>query len=262
MLVEKDTAYFLHSKPYRENSLIVYLFTQKNGKVSFIIGGVKSTRQGKSTRSPKTALLQPCRPITVSYQLKNGLSKITDMELHTGEQLPDIQYFMLYQYVNELLLKLLPEQLPEPNIFMAYRYFLSLLSEGYPNLALRLMELSIIDYFESFTGLYHDENLQYQVDKTKDYFISTDTGITSEPLHSTDSRIGGEQLSAFNYMISFYRQYLSDNMANNKAELSEHIEVLAKASQPISTFFISRLLGDKQLKTKQIYRELQTRKLL
>ncbi len=261
MLVTKDKAYFLHSKPYRENSLIAYLFTQKNGKVSFIIGGVKSTRQGKSTRSPKTALLQPCRPITVSYQLKNGLSKITDMESESTEQssdMPDIKYFMLYQYVNELLLKLFPEQLPESNIFNSYRYFLSLLSKDYPNLALRLMELSLIDYFESFTGLYQDENLQYQVDKTKNYFINTDTGIASQQLHSTDSLISGEQLSAFNYMISFYQQHI----ANNQVELSEHIEVLAKASQPISTFFIARLLGDKQLKTKQIYRELQTRKLL
>ncbi len=258
MLVEKDTAYFLHSKPYRENSLIAYLLTQKNGKVSFIIGGVKSTRQGKSMRSPKAALLQPCRPIAVSYQLKNGLSKISEMELHTSGQLPDIKYFMLYQYVNELLLKLLPEQLPEQQIFTSYRYFISLLSKGYPHLALRLMELSLIDYFESFTGLYQDEILQYQVDKTNDYFINTDTGIASIQLHSTDSFISGEQLSAFNYMIGFYRQHLS----NNDDELSEHIEVLAKASQPITTFFISRLLGDKQLKTKHIYRELQTRKLL
>ncbi len=258
MLVEKDKAYFLHAKPYRENSLIAYLFTQKHGKVSFIINGVKSTHQGKSSRSPKSALLQPCRPMTISYQLKNGLSKITDMELRTTEQLPDIKYFMLYQYINELLLKLLPEQFSDKNIFTAYQYFLFILSKHYPNLSLRFMELSLIDYFESFTGLYQEEQLQHHIDESKDYFINGNTGISSQALNSAATCIGGEQLSAFNYIITFYREYLADN----NRDLSEHIEVLAKAAQPISTFFITRLLGDNPLKTKHIYRELQTRKLL
>ncbi len=259
MLVEKDKAYFLHAKPYRENSLIAYLFTKKHGKVSFIINGVKSIYQGKSGRSPKSALLQPCRLMTISYQLKNGLSKIADMELQTAEQQPpDIKYFMLYQYVNELLLKLLPEQFSDENIFTAYRLFLSVLSKDYPNFSLRFIELSLIDHFESFTGLYQEEELQHHIDESKNYFINGNTGISSQALNSAATCISGEQLSAFNYIITFYREYLADN----NQDLSEHIEILAKAAQPISTFFIARLLGDRPLKTKHIYRELQTRKLL
>ncbi|PID65869.1 MAG: DNA repair protein RecO [Gammaproteobacteria bacterium] len=264
MLVEKDNAYFLHATPYRENSLLVYLLTQKHGKVSFIVTGVKSANRGKTPYHNKTALLQPCRPIIINYRLKNGLSKLSEIEPQAANQLPDIKYFMLYQYVNELLLKLLPEQFADAGIFTAYKKFLAILCQDYPYFALRLMELSLIDYFDGLTGLYQQETLRHHVDKTKNYYLHRATGIAENPSNHSTATISGQQLSAFNYLVALYQQHLTDKQQEHLADnvTADARETLAKAAQPISSFFIAGLLGDKPLNTRYIYRQLRHRKLL
>lgn len=263
MQVEKDRAYFLHAKPYRDSSLLAHLLTQQHGKVSFIVSGAKSAGRGKAAKNAKTALLQPCRPLVLSYQLKNGLSKIIDAELHSNQPLPNIRYFMHYQYVHELLLKLLPEQLPDENLFTVYTHFLDLLCQGNSHFALRLMELGLIDFFDGISGIYADEQLRTHVDTSAQYFLEHSTGISRYPAASTTA-VSGQQLSAFNHIVALYQQQLSDNKSKDLPHVvnGDIRETLAREAQPISAFLIARLLGDKTLNTRQIYRELQSRQLL
>ncbi len=261
MLVEKDTAYLLHSKPYRENSLLAYVLTEQHGKVSFVVNGVKSTRAGKSCKqSSKTALLQPCRPLTLSYRLKDGLSTMTSIELEKAGEIPTINHFMLYQYAHELLLTLLPQHHSAAMIFSAYENFLRDLCNEQPHGALRLLELSILDYFDGLESLYSTPTLQSHINVGVEYCLDNELGITPLSANSAGARrISGENLSAFNHLVNTYQ---SDLHSDPHVVESHIAETIARGAQPVSAFFIARLLNGKQLKTRNIYRELQEMKLL
>ena len=254
--VDKDRAYLLQSKPFREGSLLAYLLTQQHGKINFIVTGAKSSKSGKSKKTSRFALLQPCRPVCLSYQLREKLSKIEEIEPIQPHNIPSINHFMLCQYGQELLLKLLPEQHPAINIFSAYEDFLMLLCHQQPFFALRLLELAIIDFFDGISGLYHSPYLQNQVDPESIYSLDKTVGI-SDILNKNSIKISGEQLNAFNYLAIFYQHRLQSAKLNYQSLKAVTVETLAQAAQPISAFFIARLLGHKKLKTRNIYRELQ-----
>lgn len=271
ILVDKDTAYLLHTKPYRENSLLAYLFTQQHGKVSFIVNGIKSAKAGKASgQASKSALLQPCRPMRLSYQLKDGLSKINDLELAQSLSPPNISHFMLYQYAHELLLTLLPQHHPAEPIFSAYELFLDALRNEQPHFALRLLELALLDYFDGLNSLYSTPTLRSTINVGVEYYLDNDNGIavsnpSMEKSPAGTLRVSGQSLSAFNHLVRAYQQQLP---SSNQSPTSPHViepavaETLARGAQPINTFFIARLLGNKKLKTRNIYRELQGMKLL
>jgi len=65
--------YVLHSRPYRETSVIADLFTRDQGRVSVVFRGVKSSK-GKTA---KGRLLQPFQPLSFLWY--------GDRELKTGK---------------------------------------------------------------------------------------------------------------------------------------------------------------------------------
>lgn len=234
--IHADFAYLLHSKPYRDNSSLVYLLTRQHGKVSFMVNGMKNKN------ASKRALLQPCRRLQIDYELKTGLSKLTviDAALQTAQ--PAITHFMLYQYVHELLLTVLPAQLPVPEIFAAYEDFLDTLNEM-PNTALRFLEFSLIDAFGNLPELRQTQDTQQAINRDESYYFYPDAGVYQLPLPAMGKCFSGVQLQAFSHLY-YYGQAVCT-------------ETLAQGAMPVSSYLIQQLLGDKPLKTRSIYKALQ-----
>lgn len=247
MRVEKDHAYLLHAAPYRENSVMATFFTLTHGKVSFIIGGI---RAGK--KSNKKALLQPCFPVVLAYQLKDNFSKLLTIEPADKPLAPSAKYFMLYQYVHELLIKILPKHLPSEMVFMAYRQFLSLLYQQRGHTALRYMECCLIDVFDSFPNVVQTQDTQAPVTADSHYFIDH-SGVALSALPSDSLSVSGERLIAFSHL---YRYFQAPTLLSAMGETADAFETLAKETQPITRFFINRLLGQRGLKTRDVYRDL------
>lgn len=241
MLVDKDYAYVLHQQPYRDNSALVHLCTKQHGKVSFIVSGLKSKQ------STKRALLQPCQRLCISYTLKPNLSRLTEIELSPSVTTPPIQYFMLYQYAHELLLSLLPSQLPVPTIFTHYERFLGLLGESRPHLALRVLELSLIQQFSDIPELTLTQDTHSALSPDGIYYFSPEYGIYDDidhaPNHAHGKNLNGDNLLAFHHLCEHHHETLS--------------ETLAQGAQPVTRYLIQQLLGDKSLKTRTIYQDLQ-----
>ncbi len=246
MKVDKDKAYFLHSKPFRENSAIVKLLTQSHGLVDFLVSGIKP-RKSKLTSVSKSALLQPGQPLLIDYQLKDNLSKLILIE--SAERKPALgsEYFMLYQYVHELLLSLLPLRLPLPTIFQAYEECLSLFREAQPNYALRKIEIALIEHFNGIPQLQKALDSEFDIEKDKYYFYKLEYGLYENQPNHYEIRFQGQQLLAFSHLC---QSHLGDDKEINDA--------LAKGAQSVSTFFIAQLLNGKTLKTRNIYRDLQS----
>lgn len=122
----RDSAFVLHSTPYRETSLIVDLLTREHGRVGVVAKGAK--RPGSGLRP---VLLQ-FQPISVVWSGHSELRTLNSAEWLGGSEAPRGDALLCAFYTNELLLRMLPREDPHPALFEAYQATLSALSSGAP----------------------------------------------------------------------------------------------------------------------------------
>ena len=104
----EQSAYLLHSRPYRDNQSIVELITEHEGKVSALV------YIGKSAKSNKKALLQPFSPLSIVLKGKSSLKNLSRVESASKSITLSGNYLYSGFYINELLVRLLPELRPVP----------------------------------------------------------------------------------------------------------------------------------------------------
>jgi DNA repair protein RecO (recombination protein O) len=142
-LTQQQPAYVLHSRPWRESSVIADLFTLNQGRVSVIVHGARKA-QGK--QPAKRALVQPFTPLMVSF---TGSGELRTSIQFDGVGAPlAIVGNSLYSglYINELLLKLLASDDPHPNLFAYYQALLNQLAANVTlEQCLRTFEVHLMD---------------------------------------------------------------------------------------------------------------------
>jgi DNA repair protein RecO (recombination protein O) len=114
-----EPAYLLHTRPYRESSLLAELLVAERGRVGAIMRGAR----GK----PATQIFQP---LLVRLAGQGELKTLKAAE--PGGTLLMLAGTALFSgfYLNELLVRLLGRDLPLPALFMAYAQALGELSES------------------------------------------------------------------------------------------------------------------------------------
>ena len=140
---EQQPAYVLHSRPWRETSIIADLFTLNQGRVSVIVHGARKP-QGK--QPAKRALVQPFTPLMVSFTGRGELR--TSVQFDGAGPPLAIVGNSLYSglYVNELLLNLLASDDPHPNLFAYYQALLNeLMDNPVIEQCLRPFEVHLMD---------------------------------------------------------------------------------------------------------------------
>ena len=76
MRVALQPAYILHSRPYRDTSLLLEVFTAEHGRISLVGKGARRRSRGGSN----AALLQPFSPLLVSFSGRSDLKNLTQVE--------------------------------------------------------------------------------------------------------------------------------------------------------------------------------------
>lgn len=120
---EQAAAYVLHSRPYRETSLLVDLFTLEYGRVSVVARGAR--RSGSARRFA----LQPFQPLHVSWAGRQALKNLSHAEMPQVMRLPQGKSLLCGLYANELLQRLLPPADPHPRLYLYYTYLLRELTQ-------------------------------------------------------------------------------------------------------------------------------------
>lgn len=133
-------AFILHSRPYRETSLIIDLFTQDHGRISVVAKGVRTPR------SRIRALLQPFTPLLASWYGKSELMTLGAVEAQGAPiQLRGDCLFSGF-YLNELLIRVLHKHDPHPGLYRIYREtLLELQQDCLQQKTLRLFEKKLIE---------------------------------------------------------------------------------------------------------------------
>ncbi|GAA5316178.1 MAG: DNA repair protein RecO [Candidatus Pelagadaptatus aseana] len=114
MRADLEKAYILHTRAYGDTSVIASCFTERYGRIPLIAKGVRNKK------SKQRQYLQPFTPLIISWQGKSALKTLTHMETQgVPRQLMDKRLFSGF-YLNELLMRLLPEHDDHSELFYAY----------------------------------------------------------------------------------------------------------------------------------------------
>jgi len=211
--IERQAAYVLHSRPYRDTSALVDLFSLEYGKVSVVCRGV---RRPNSKIRP---VLQQFIPLHVNWQGRNDLKTLTAVESIGHNGLLSGQSLICALYANELLQKLLEIFDPHPKLFVYYQYLLSALAEGDIEIPLRMFEYQLLKELGVLVSFEHLEVDSY-------YYFDPQELVFEKAASINEARQGnyfyGEHLSAI------YRDDYSNVQTRRSAKrfMRMQIEVL------------------------------------
>lgn len=122
MRIELQSAWVLHTRPYRDTSLIADLLTRDHGRVSVIAKGVR--KSGRSQKNNQRQRLNPFIPLLVSCQGRNELKTLTGIETQGHAEFLGGKVLFSALYLNELLIRLLPAMDAHPQVFDHYQQVL------------------------------------------------------------------------------------------------------------------------------------------
>lgn len=131
-------AYVLHSRPYRDTSALVDLFTLHQGLQRAVWRGARGQRKG--------LVPQAFMPLMVATTGRGELKTLTQAEAAGSYVLLQGDALFSGMYLNELLIRLVYPGDPQPVLFAAYQHALEQLASNAPvEPVLRQFEWQLLD---------------------------------------------------------------------------------------------------------------------
>ena len=192
--INQHPAYILHSKPYRDTSLIVDILTRSHGRIAAV---AKGARQPKSKFN---GILQPFTGLLVSWSGHSDLLTLTDAEAQGITLRLAGNKLMAGFYLNELLLRLLQRHDPHEELFEAYHQTLTRLAVSTEDeVLLRQFEYYLLQEIGYGLILDHDVNTGEAVQSESHYCYYIEHGpvrIDTPAMEKNSLLLKGETLQA------------------------------------------------------------------
>ncbi|HEX4869581.1 MAG TPA: DNA repair protein RecO [Moraxellaceae bacterium] len=221
-------AYFLHTRAYRETSLLVEVFSAEAGRLS------GSWRGGRRSKGGVAQLFQPVLLEATGQGELKGVQRVE--AAGPALRLAGTALFSGF-YLNELLMRLLPREEPQPPLFVAYAGALGRLAEGEaPEPLLRRFEAQLLD------------TLGYGLDYGHD--SDRDEGVLPDAYYDYHPERGFSRTSvvAGSYPGAALLALAGGDFADPGAAL---------AAKRIHRQALARLLGPKPLKSRELFLSAQ-----
>jgi DNA repair protein RecO (recombination protein O) len=229
-----QSAFVLHTYPYRETSLLVEAFSREYGRIALMARGA---------RRPKSALrgtLLPFQPLLLSWSGRGELRTLTRSEWRGAYTPLKGQALICGFYLNELLLKLLPRDDPHEQLFAVYEDALyALVGGGEQAAVLRRFEMCLLRELGYAVILDRDVERGEPVACELSYVYIVERG----PVAAAGPRANGVELSG---------QTLLDMQSGDFARAAT-----LQQSKLLMRTLINHCLGDQVLHTRQLLRDLQ-----
>ncbi|MES2998276.1 MAG: DNA repair protein RecO [Pseudomonadota bacterium] len=191
-------AYILHTRHYRDTSLLIDALTPLQGRISLI---AKAARGMRSKNSRFKGSLQAFVPLSISWRGKTELLNLLNAEPSGFFSFPLTGKVLLCGlYLNELLMRLLYRYDPHPALFQAYQIALTSLSQN-PSLALRLFEKRLLAELGYALHLNQDSQTQQAILPDQHYQFIPSQGLLA-CLNTTIPKVSifsGSSLLAIHY---------------------------------------------------------------
>ncbi|MEZ0123441.1 MAG: DNA repair protein RecO [Candidatus Reddybacter sp.] len=229
-----EKAYVLHSRNYRESSQLVDFFSRDYGRLRAVAKGMRGRKRAKGNN------LQAFTPLLLSWRGRGELKNLTTVEPSGNSAY--LQGEMLYVglYLNELLVRLLPEHVPHESLFDCYEVLIAQLSASNdPEPLLRRFELLLLE--EIGYGL--DMTIELSEDRPisagECYYFTPDDGFVR---FDTFSGQGNEALYEGAHLLA---------IANADYELAE----VRRCAKRLLRCALQAQLGERPLLSRQLFRQ-------
>lgn len=185
MRVELQPAFILHTRPYRNTSVLVDFLTPEYGRVTAVARGIRS---GSKSAKQKRALFQPFTPLLVGWGGKSELKSLNHFESEQLAYCLSGKKLFSALYMNELLCRLVLQQEESSPLFALYRFTLqSLQLEQNIDIVLRRFELELLALLGYAIELSVDAETGLAVEAGRDYRFIADRGFRAVVLGVADS---------------------------------------------------------------------------
>jgi len=258
--IELAPAWVLHTRPYRDTSLLVDVFTLDFGRLRCVARGVRGSR------SKKKNLLQPFQPLLVSLVGRGELLTLTHAEFATGNIHLTGRSLFNALYLNELLVRLLHPFESHPLLYRAYQQALLALYMGDEEPALRWFEWQLLEELGYAIRAAHEAHSGAPVAADAYYQFSPIAGFTRVPQPSAEHSVtvfqGSELIDLQQYMDRCRKE--SSGIAgfdDNKVQLLADFDArLAFCAKRLMRLAMRPLLGDRPLMTRSLFRKQMPKK--
>ena len=135
----QDKAYVLHTRAYKNTSLIVEVMTRENGRMTLVAKGAKRLK------SPFQGVLQPFTPLFIAWGGRSEMKTLYTAEVISGTNTFSGDLIYTGFYINELIAYLLHKHEAHTALFDRYQHCLDDLQQGLDTeLTLRYFELALL----------------------------------------------------------------------------------------------------------------------
>lgn len=233
--IANEPAYVLHTRPWKETSLVLELLTRHHGRVAGVAKGARRPH------SPLRPLLLPFQPVLVTWSGKSELRLIQAVEWRGGMgQLGGVA-LMCGFYLNELLLAALAREDPHEGLFDAYARALErLAATTVHSHVLRVFERALLAELGYGLQLAHEADSGRSLLPDARYRYLPDQGPSRLAAHEADDGacVLGKTL------LDMARDDYSD-------------PVTAAESKRLMRRLLGTYLGQHELHTRQLLKDLQ-----
>lgn len=236
----EQSAYVLHSRPYRETSAIVTFFTPDYGKIN---GVVKGVRGSSKTSSQRAAAIQPFQKINLQWREKKHATSDL-ISIRQFESLP--MRFPLQSaanvcglYINELLYRLLFPQVQTETLFETYEQGL----------------YDLLKAQDSKQQAWALRQFEYQLLAEMGHALSTELDTQQQPILDAAKYCYYPNVGAVPLQLDSLRQGVVIEGAGLKAmALAEYNEQHLPVLKKLFRMLLAEYLGDKPIKTRELFR--------
>ncbi len=235
MKAELHTCFLLHSRPYRETSLLLDVFSSIYGRISLIARGAKRRKNNQAL------LLQPGRKLNISWFIKGDLGTMMAVEaVGPISKLNGTRLFSCF-YMNELLVRMLHKDESHPELFKVYEDSLYNLHNNHPeDWILRIFEKHLLKSLGYGLILDHEVESGDKISEESNYFYRIDYGPVSRlPENSNYVPISGKTLCALH-------------------EESDWNDTISREAKVLFRKILAGYTGDKPLESRLLYRAFLT----
>lgn len=232
MQVQTQPGYVLHTRPYRDSSLLVDVLSRDFGRVSLIARGQRQTRQ--KGRRP----LQPFVPLLISWRGRTDLKTLTAAENSAAGVFLGGHHLYSGLYANELLVRLLPQGDAYPEVFAIYQQLLMQLAAAAPlEATLRSFEFSLLDELGYGIELNVEATTGEPIQEGRVYAYAAELGFVALASNDPQAASGflGEDLLAI-------------------AAADYRLPETLRAAKRLSRLVLAAHLGNRPLKSRELFR--------
>ena len=185
--VADEPGVVLHTRPYRESSLMVSLLTLHHGRVTLVARGIRGSRKGRS--------LQPFTGVRVGWSGRSSLGTLTGFEAivphwFTGNVLASAFY------LTELIMRLIGEREVQPRLYAGLQWSFENIATQ-TTLVLRSFEKLLLEemgyglnFSSDVEGRVIEDDVAYRLSPDRG-FIAAESGFSGRML----KRIGAEEFT-------------------------------------------------------------------